>query len=640
MRLNKATASFGKLENDTLSFHPGLNVIYAPNESGKSTWCAFIRAMLYGVDSSERSRAGYMPDKLRYVPWSGAPMEGTLDVTADRCDITITRTTKAKSAPMREFSATYTGTNTPVDGMTAANAGELLTGVSKDVFNRSAFIPQGAVAVSGSPELERRINSIVSTGEEDTSYTEADERLRAWQRKRRFNRRGTLPELEARMDDTQRTLSSMDETRNEIGELEESIAQSSARCAELEAAVTSSRKRQRKDALDKLNRGRAELKTAGEEHDRALSALSEAKSELRQGPFGALSAQEAESAVASDLEELDRLKLEEKKKASPLLALIFFVLAVASAAVYAKVQSVLLIISAAVFCVGAVALLLRYSKARRAAEDARAQRHEILEKYKVHSSRDIRKALDIQRELCVALDEAQQAERRTRAAYEAAREQQEALEEAALGELDFSGGSSMAAQLSRQLAAERQRTEQLSARLAALNGRLAAIGDPLVLSSELEAMQEEYGEVCNEYDAISLAVDTLRAADAELQSRFSPQLGKLAAEYMAIMTGGRYADVLINSDLSAKARKDGDAVAREAGYLSAGTLDLLYFAVRLAVCELALPKGDPCPLIIDDALVNLDAERTKQAMALLRELAKERQIILFTCREVPAGTEK
>ena len=67
MKINKLSASFGKLQNETLSFHDGLNVIYAPNESGKSTWCAFIRTMLYGIDSAERARAGYIPDKLRYA---------------------------------------------------------------------------------------------------------------------------------------------------------------------------------------------------------------------------------------------------------------------------------------------------------------------------------------------------------------------------------------------------------------------------------------------------------------------------------------------------------------------------------------------------------------------------------------------
>ena len=46
----------------------------------------------------------------------------------------------------------------------------------------------------------------------------------------------------------------------------------------------------------------------------------------------------------------------------------------------------------------------------------------------------------------------------------------------------------------------------------------------------------------------------------------------------------------------------------------------------------ALPEGEPCPLILDDALVNLDDERLEQAMKLLGEIAHERQVILFTCR--------
>lgn len=634
MKINKLTASFGKLENESLSFHPGLNVIYAPNESGKSTWCAFIRAMLYGIDSSERVRAGYLPDKLRYAPWSGAPMEGSMDLTTGRADITISRTTRAKSAPMREFSACYTGSSVPVDGVTGANAGEMLTGVSRDVFCRSAFIAQGSVAVTGSPELEKRISSIVSTGEEQTSYSEADERLRAWQRKRRFNRRGYLPELEAKMDDTQRMLNSMDESAAEIAALEDRLAESGARCAALESAVTESRKLQRRESLEKLSRSRAELKAAEETHDKALAALSDAKDALRAGPFGAVSADEAEANAADDLAALDELKARGRRRVSPLLAIMFFVLAVAGAALYTHFQSVAYICLAAAFCIAAVVLFMRYSKARRAALDARAERRKILDGYGVRSASDIRAALDGHRALCRAVDTAERQELDTRRAYDEARDRQAMLEEAALGELDFSGGSSEAARLSRELAAERQNAERISSQIAALNGRLAAVGDPLVLTSDLRTMEDEYNGLCEEYDAISLAVDTLRAADSELQSRFSPQLGKLAAQYMSFMTGGRYSDVLINRDFSASAKTQDDAVARDSEYLSAGTLDLMYLAVRLAVCELAMPAGETCPLIIDDALVNLDEERLRQAMALLRELARSRQIILFTCRDV------
>ena len=46
MRIKKMTASFGRLQNATLEPGPGLTIIQAPNEGGKSTWAAFLRAML------------------------------------------------------------------------------------------------------------------------------------------------------------------------------------------------------------------------------------------------------------------------------------------------------------------------------------------------------------------------------------------------------------------------------------------------------------------------------------------------------------------------------------------------------------------------------------------------------------------
>ena len=63
-----------------------------------------------------------------------------------------------------------------MEGITAQNAGEQLLGVPRDVWERSAFIGQNALAVSQSAELERRISSLITTGEEDASFTESYER--------------------------------------------------------------------------------------------------------------------------------------------------------------------------------------------------------------------------------------------------------------------------------------------------------------------------------------------------------------------------------------------------------------------------------------------------------------------------------
>ena len=143
MIIRSMTADFGRLEGETLELEPGLNVIARPNESGKSTWCAFIRAMLYGIDTSERVKGGFLPDKLRYAPWSGAPMSGTMELEYAGREITLTRWTKSASSPMREFRAVYSGTAEPVPGLTGASAGEALIGAGREIFRRSAFIGQG-----------------------------------------------------------------------------------------------------------------------------------------------------------------------------------------------------------------------------------------------------------------------------------------------------------------------------------------------------------------------------------------------------------------------------------------------------------------------------------------------------------------
>ena len=635
MQINKLSATFGKLDGDTLELHGGLNVICAPNESGKSTWCAFIRAMLYGVDSSERQRNGYLPDKMRYAPWSGAAMQGTMELSAGGRDICLIRKTKQSSAPMREFSAVYSGTNIPVEGMTGLNAGQMLTGVGREVFRRSAFVEQGAVAVSGSPELEKRISAIVSTGEEDCSFTEADDRLRAWQRKRRYNKRGRLPELEARMSETKRRLSGLEDAARERDSLSAELERAKGECSRLETAVTESRKSVRKEALSSLLSLRKEINAANEEHERADDERDACRAALCGSVIGERSPEDVRPEVAADIENSLTLKAEAEKKISAAPAIICLILALIAAAA-GIFLSPYAYAAAALLCIIAVLLFVRQGRARTAAYEAGKQRRRILSKYKAENEDDIKTCEAEYLELYERFRQAEAEEKAAAGRLEEMRRHQEQTESRTLAELDFSGGDSEAARLSRELAAAQSRCETLSARISEIRGRLAAMGDPLVLGSELRAMEDEHAELQNEFDAIALAVETLREADADIQSRFSPELGRLAAHYMSVVTGGKYDSVLLNRDFSAKVREADDGVPRETEYLSAGTLDLMYLAVRLAVCKLALPESADCPLILDDALVNLDSERTKQAMALLSEIAKERQVILFTCKSIGA----
>ena len=638
MTINKLTASFGKLNGESLELTEGLNVICAPNESGKSTWCAFIRAMLYGIDSAERQKAGHLPDKLRYAPWSGAAMQGEMELSAGGKDITITRATKLKSAPMREFSAVYTGTNVPVEGLDAANAGEMLTGASREVFKRSAFVEQGSIVISSSPELEKRISAIVSTGDEDCSFTEADEQLRAWQRSRRYNRRGKLPELEERMAETKKRLAELDSLANESERLTQQLEQGRQNCRQLENEITESRKTARRDALSNLQNLRKELNAANEAHEKADDERDARRAALCGCVIGERQPDEAAAEVKADTAKCLELKEISEKKTSPVLStvLLLIALAVIAAAIFIIPQAYTpyAFLAGGVLCLISAALYVRHIKAKNTAHDAGRQRRMLLSKYKAEDESGIKSCYEEFLKLFDELSAAEKEEKRTAQRLAEMRTTQEKTEAKTLQELDFSGGDNEASQLSRELSAAQRSCDMLSARISEIKGRIDAMGDPLVLGSELNNMESLYAALQSEYDAIALAVDTLRAADADIQSRFSPELGKLAAHYMSVVTDGRYEGVLINRDFSAKTKLSGDTVPRETEYLSAGTLDLMYLAVRLAVCTLALPENSACPLILDDTLVNLDAERTQQAMKLLREISKQRQVILFTCKEV------
>ena len=223
MQIKKMNATFGKLKNDTLPLQPGLNCIYAPNESGKSTWSHFLRVMLYGINTRDR---GALADKNRFAPWAGWAMGGSMELTTDTGEsITLRRDTVRQSAPMGEFSCTYTDTATQVSGITKDNTGETLLGVGQEVFVRSAFIRHSALVVDKDSELERRIAALISSGDEEISYSEVNTRLKKQLNRRRHNKTGLLPQLETDIASAQAQLRHMEDLQRQYSEAQRLVQQ-------------------------------------------------------------------------------------------------------------------------------------------------------------------------------------------------------------------------------------------------------------------------------------------------------------------------------------------------------------------------------------------------------------------------------
>ena len=196
MKIYSMTATFGKLEHETLTLRTGLNVVQAPNEWGKSTWCAFLTAMLYGLETRAKSTKTVLADKDRYAPWSGSPMAGRIDLNWNGRDITIERQTKRR-VPLGEFRAYETETGMEIPELTAANCGQQLLGVERSVFLRSGFIRFSDLPVTQDEALRRRLNALVTTGDESATADKLASDLRDLKNRCRYNKSGLIPQAEA-----------------------------------------------------------------------------------------------------------------------------------------------------------------------------------------------------------------------------------------------------------------------------------------------------------------------------------------------------------------------------------------------------------------------------------------------------------
>ena len=229
MKIYSMSATFGKLERQTLTLKPGLNIIEAPNEWGKSTWSAFIVAMLYGIDTKARTTQTLLADKERYAPWSGAPMEGRMDICWNGRDITIERRTRGRLI-FGEFRAYETESGLDVPELTATNCGMELLGVERSVFVRAGFLRLADMPVTQDDALRRRLNNLVTTGDESGAGDKLAQSLKELKNKCRYNKSGLLPQAEAERDELEEKLHALQDLNAQAERLQE-------RQKELDAAV-------------------------------------------------------------------------------------------------------------------------------------------------------------------------------------------------------------------------------------------------------------------------------------------------------------------------------------------------------------------------------------------------------------------
>jgi len=143
--------------------------------------------------------------------------------------------------------------------------------------------------------------------------------------------------------------------------------------------------------------------------------------------------------------------------------------------------------------------------------------------------------------------------------------------------------------------------------------------------------EKEFWEV--KQKVFEITREALDEAHKQTLSKAANVLEKELGRYISTITDGRYTQVEIDEDdLSIRtfSPEKGDWV--DVLELSRATQDQFYICARFALIKL-ITEGKRPPLLLDDPFVNFHPKRLNRTISLLQELAKENQILLFTCSD-------
>ena len=155
------------------------------------------------------------------------------------------------------------------------------------------------------------------------------------------------------------------------------------------------------------------------------------------------------------------------------------------------------------------------------------------------------------------------------------------------------------------------------------------------VDEERAATEQRMAELELELQASSYAISVIEEVTREQHSRIAPKLANLASEYLKEITDGVYDELLVDRDMQISVRipetksMSSDPERR----LSKGTVDQIYFALRLAMVRSMSHDSESIPMILDDPFANYDNTRLACAMRLLGRMGETNQVLVFTCRE-------
>lgn len=678
---------FGKFQNKVISLPDGLMLWVDENESGKSTTADFIRFIFFGLEKLRGKRT--LGENLleKYQPWDSSDgLAGALEF-ADEAGrkYRIERTQDAKGRTQVRV-LDHEGNELDI-----AQPGEHFLGLDAETFVNIFYIQQGENAPHRTAGMDVAMKNLMTTGSEEISFDSVMKFLQAEKAKYSSPKRqmGKLKNLQERLGELERSvaykmaeISEQKRLMDDPKDVEAEIKRLNLKIQELQGEKKNWQGYQaylRQKEREKLKEEQANL---------VRQLANDCPSDEETGLLYDILQQLERLAVLREQAEKDYLELKGKEvvlgkreqivlehhqalndSVGKVLAILGGILLVAglggtllskwcvfgaiagvvlltvgiiklrlpaplrAQGIRSKAQLMQALTSAAAAKQAADSYQEAFAKALQNKENAALQEKEtkakylpLLERTGVFSLRQLEAVQNKQlshRMQSARLDEITKI-------LEQLSLTQEQDEQIACNKMPATEQEHLETLL-QQAEADKEALLRKLAEGAALAAQVSAKEEKLVSEQEdMAQTRAEYERCAFLNEVAEIAAGAMEKAQQKLRENYAPALREKVEQKLCELTDGKYDCVTLGEDFSLRIKAEGGLRALD--YFSQGTRDAAFLALRLALAEVVQPEC-AVPMIFDDPFLNFDAKRREKLKIYLQKAGRERQIILFSCRE-------
>ena len=671
--------NFGKLKDFTYYFEDDLNVLFAENGWGKSTFAAFLVVMFYGFDGENR-RNEDGNERLRYRPWGGGVYGGSVTWSSGSKTYRMMRTFGARKKDDK-FSL-YDDATGFICSDYSDRIGEELFAIDRDSFCRTVFWSQSDHETSATTSIQAKIGDLSAQPDDLPAYDAAVKRLRREAERLRPDRssglirkkedrltileadQARLPALTAQLEECtskeQNLTRELNQIRSEKQQYALSVPQNS------EQATAQKRMESSPESLSAARSGlisaEGGLSSARSGLSSAESKLSSLKSARRRTIARGQKVREQYVQVKRDLRrELEASAILQKKRlgriraasaAGIMLSLILFALCFAGV-----LPRPLLVLP--VLLLAASGWALWYSSRSTGSDDGSAflaaESENILlleeekERYRTSLRALQRKLARIEEQiraqqlLCERLRS--KIQKLESAAYADGGAESAGMHSGSAGMhsdsavitsvsagTNSAGGGAIPSAVARTLSDFDVREEKCRSQLQEIRQQSeelrGMIRDCRASQESIPSLQAEIRDLREQYNTCVKTLSYLEEARNLFTSRYMNPFLRSFRRYYGMLTGQSAESVQTDADLGIMILDQG--LPRDPSLMSEGTRDMISLCRRMAMIDAMYPGEKPF-LVLDDPFSNLDDERLKGGMRFLHTASLEYQILYLTC---------